>query len=119
MQQRTINPWKWQDQLGFAQAIEVSGAQSVLYCAGQTSMDSQGRAANKGDMRGQITLAMNNLEEVLRNAGVSLSNVVRLNYYTTDVDKFFAAHDIVITRLKEAGCQPASTLLGVSPAGLS
>jgi enamine deaminase RidA (YjgF/YER057c/UK114 family) len=39
---------------------------------------------------------------------------VRLNYYTTDVDKFFAAHDIVITRLKEAGCRPASTLLGVS-----
>ena len=114
MQQRTINPWKWQDQLGFAQAIEVNGAQSVLYCAGQTSMDAQGRPAHKGDMRGQITLAMNNLEEVLRNAGGSLSNVVRLNYYTTDVDKFFAAHDIVITRLKEAGCQPASTLLGVS-----
>jgi 2-iminobutanoate/2-iminopropanoate deaminase len=113
MQQRTINPWKWQDQLGFVQAIEVSGAQSVLYCAGQTSMDAQGRPANKGDMRGQITLAMDNLEEVLRHAGTTLSNVVRLNYYTTDVDRFFAAHDIVITRLKEAGCQPASTLLGV------
>ena len=114
MQQRTINPWKWQDQLGFAQAIEVSGAQSVLYCAGQSSMDAQGRPANKGDMRGQITLAMGKLEEVLRHAGTTLSNVVRLNYYTTDVDRFFAAHDIVITRLKEAGCQPASTLLGVS-----
>lgn len=92
MQQRTINPWKWQDQLGFAQAIEVSGAQSVLYCAGQSSMDAQGRPANKGDMRGQITLAMDNLEEVLRHAGATLSNVVRLNYYTTDVDRFFAAH---------------------------
>ena len=71
MQQRTINPWKWQDQLGFAQAIEVNGAQSVLYCAGQTSMDSQGKPAHKGDMRAQITLAMNNLEEVIRNAGVA------------------------------------------------
>ena len=66
MQQRTINPWKWQDQLGFAQAIEVSGAQRFLYCAGQTSMDAEGKPAHKGDMRGQITLAMDNLEEVLR-----------------------------------------------------
>jgi enamine deaminase RidA (YjgF/YER057c/UK114 family) len=114
MRQKKINPWTWQDQFGFAQAIEVNGAQTVLYCAGQTSMDAQGRPVHEGDMRGQITLAMNNLEEVLRNAGACLANVVRLNYYTTDVDKFFAAHDIVMTRLKEAGCQPASTLLGVS-----
>jgi enamine deaminase RidA (YjgF/YER057c/UK114 family) len=114
MQQKTINPWKWQDRLGFSQAIELSGAQRVLYCAGQTSMDAQGKPAHKGDMRGQVTQAMDNLGEVLINAGMGLSNVVRLNYYTTDVDGFFAAHDIILTRLKEAGCQPASTLLGVS-----
>jgi enamine deaminase RidA (YjgF/YER057c/UK114 family) len=83
MRQKKINPWTWQDQFGFAQAIEVNGAQTVLYCAGQTSMDAQGRPVHEGDMRGQITLAMNNLEEVLRNAGASLANVVRLNYYTT------------------------------------
>jgi enamine deaminase RidA (YjgF/YER057c/UK114 family) len=37
-----------------------------------------------------------------------------LNYYTTDVDRFFEAYDVVAGRLAEAGCQPSSTLLGVT-----
>ena len=40
--------------------------------------------------------------------------MVRLNYYTTDVDRFFEAHDAVVGRLAAAGCQPSGTLLGVS-----
>jgi len=38
VEQRKINPWKWQDQYGFSQAIEVSNASRVLYCAGQASV---------------------------------------------------------------------------------
>jgi 2-iminobutanoate/2-iminopropanoate deaminase len=65
-------------------------------------------------MRAQITQAMDNLETVLREAGAELADVVRLNYYTTDVDLFFEAYDATVGRLAEAGCRPASTLLGVS-----
>ncbi len=66
------------------------------------------------DMRAQITQAMDNLETVLREAGAQLSDVVRLNIYTTDVDRFFEAYDAVAGRLAETGCRPASTLLGVT-----
>ncbi|HMF54936.1 MAG TPA: Rid family hydrolase, partial [Pyrinomonadaceae bacterium] len=65
------------------------------------------------DMRAQLTQAFENLEKVLSDAGYSLSNVVRLNYYTTDVDAFFASYEVAKSRLAEAVCQPASTLLGV------
>ena len=51
---------------------------------------------------------------MLRDAGFTLSDVVRLNYYITDVDRFFEAYDALATRLAESGCQPASTLVGVS-----
>jgi len=51
MEQRIINPWKWQDQFAFAQAYEVSGGERVLYCAGQASVDAEGRPAHVGDMR--------------------------------------------------------------------
>jgi len=51
---------------------------------------------------------------VLRGAGLSLKDVVRLNYYTTDVDKFIATADAFGPRLAQAGCRPASTLLGVT-----
>jgi len=38
---------------------------------------------------------MDNLETVLRESGMGLSDVVRLNYYTTDVDAFFGAMEVV------------------------
>ena len=114
MEQRIINPWKWQDQFGFAQANEISGGQRILYCAGQASTDADGRPAHAGDMRAQINQALDNLERVLTQAGFSLSNVVRLNYYTTNVDQLLANWSVITSRLTQAGCRPASTLLGVS-----
>ena len=114
MERRTVNPWTWQDNFGFSQAIQISGAQRTIFCAGQTSTDDEGNPVHPEDMRAQIAQAMDNLETVLRESGAGLAEVVRLNYYTTDVDRFFDAHDALVGRLAEAGCQPSGTLLGVS-----
>jgi 2-iminobutanoate/2-iminopropanoate deaminase len=62
----------------------------------------------------QIDLALDNIETVLAKAGFALADVVRLNYYTTSMDKFFEAYDAATDRLTNAKCQPASTLLGVA-----
>lgn len=114
MDRRIINPWTWQDNFGFVQAHEVTGAQRVLYCAGQASVDADGRPIHPEDMAGQLGQSLDNLETVLREAGLDLSNVVRLNLYTTDVDRFLAAFHVAIERFGEAGCRPACTLLGVT-----
>jgi enamine deaminase RidA (YjgF/YER057c/UK114 family) len=114
MAQRKVNPWKWQDQLVFSQAIEVSGATRTLYCAGQTSVDGEGKVMHAGDMGAQVDQAFRNLATVLEAAGFTVSDVVRLNYYTTDVDQFFQAHDVVKRHLGQVGSQPAGTLLGVA-----
>ena len=112
---RTVNPWTWQDQFGSAQAVEVTGGESMLVCAGQTAIDPDGNVVHEGDMRAQALEALDNLETVLREAGFSLSNVVRLNYYTTDVDRLLQeGWGPVVERLAAAGCRPASTLLGVA-----
>jgi enamine deaminase RidA (YjgF/YER057c/UK114 family) len=114
MEQRKINPWKWQDQHGFSQGIEVSNASRVLYCAGQASVDDKGKPLHVGDMRKQIEQAFRNLETVLQASGFGLTNVVRLNYYTTDVEGFLSASDVVGSHLAEGACQPSGTLLGVA-----
>ena len=114
MAQRKVNPWKWQDQFAFSQGIEVSGATRTLYCAGQTSVDGEGKVVHAGNMSAQVDQAFRNLATVLEAAGFTLSDVVRLNYYTTDVDGFFQAHDVVKRYLGQAGSQPAGTLLGVA-----
>jgi enamine deaminase RidA (YjgF/YER057c/UK114 family) len=113
MEKRAINPGDWQDQFDFSQAIEVRGTERVVYCAGQTSVDAKG-VPIPGDMVGQFNIAPDNLEIVLDKAGLKLSDVVRLNYYVTDVPAFLAAVPAVGERLKTAHCKPTSTLLGIS-----
>jgi enamine deaminase RidA (YjgF/YER057c/UK114 family) len=114
VEQRNINPWKWQDQFGFSQATEVTNATRVLYCAGQASVDDNGKPVHAGDMRKQIEQAFRNLETVLKASGYGLANVVRLNYYTTDVDAFLKAADVVGGRLAAAKSQPPGVLAGVA-----
>lgn len=114
MERRIINPWTWQDQLGFVQANDLTGVKHVLLCAGQTSVDDDGDVLHVGDMAGQLNRALDNLETVLGQAGLGLSDVVRLNYYVTDISAFTEAAPRVLPRLSKAGCRPAATLLGVA-----
>jgi enamine deaminase RidA (YjgF/YER057c/UK114 family) len=114
MERRTVNPWTWQDQFGFVQANEASGAERVLVCSGQTSVDADGQPMHEGDMAAQVGQALDNVETVLGEAGYTLAEVVRLNYYVTDVDAFIQAGEAYGARLAQAGCRPASTLLGVT-----
>jgi enamine deaminase RidA (YjgF/YER057c/UK114 family) len=114
VERRVINPWTWQDELGFVQANEVSGVGRILICSGQTSVSAEGAPLHAGDMAGQIRQAIENLETVLRQASFRLADVVRLNIYTTDVDGFLAALGELGNLLGPAGCRPASTLLGVT-----
>jgi enamine deaminase RidA (YjgF/YER057c/UK114 family) len=65
-------------------------------------------------MRAQLGQALDNLERVLHEAGYTLAHVVRLDYYTTDVDRFFQHYEAVTSRLGAAGCRVSSTLLGVT-----
>jgi enamine deaminase RidA (YjgF/YER057c/UK114 family) len=109
-----VNPWTWQDRFAFVHANVISDGRRVAYCAGQTSTDADGNAIHKGDMAGQIEQALANVETVLGEAGMALSDVVRLNYYVTDVDAFLQAGETLKTALAGAGCRPASTLLGVT-----
>ena len=113
MERKIINPWKWQDQFGFVQANWIGSFQRVLVCSGQTAMDAEGRPSHTGDMPAQLNMALDNLETVLREAGFTLADIVRLNYYTTDIDRFFEGYEVVARRLGAARCKPASTLLGV------
>ncbi len=115
MQREIFNPWTWQEQFGFVQANAVSAPERTIYCSGQTSVDADGNPIHDGDMVAQVGQALDNLEAVLRESGCGLSDVVRLNYYTTDVDAFFGAlMEVLVPRLSDARCRPTATLLQVS-----
>ena len=111
---RKVNPWTWQDEYGFSQGIEVTGAERVLYCAGQTSSGPDGETLHGDDMAAQCGQALDNLETVLEHAGMTFANVVRLNYYVTDVDRFLSEAAAAVGERLAGVVQPAGTLLGVS-----
>ena len=114
MSQHRINPWKWQDALAFSQGVVVAESSKVLLCSGQTSVDAEGKPLHPGNMAAQISQCFDNLEAVLAASGFNLSQVARLNYYTTDMEAFNAAYGEVVKRLSPHGLQPAGTLLGVA-----
>ncbi len=101
--------------MGFVQAMEIGPATRTLVCSGQTSVDANGSPLHAGDMAAQLRQAVANLEAVLVAGGFDLTDVVRLNYYTTDIDGFMqGAAGGGLMRLAEVNCRPASTLLGVA-----
>ena len=109
-----VNPWSWSEAFGYQQANLVEGAGRTLYCAGQTSVDADGNPMHVDDVPAQLELALDNLEAVLARAGMTLGDVVRLSYFTTDLDAFYAGYGPIVGRLHAAGCRAAGTLVEVT-----
>lgn len=114
MKRTAINPWPWSLKLGYNQAEVLTGTSRQLICAGQTAVDAHGAPQHPGDMRNQITLALDNLESLLKAADMSLAKVIRLTLYTTDVDEALKNFDIFTARFGAQEAAPPMTLLGVN-----
>ena len=114
MQRTAVNPWEWSLKLGYNQAETIEGISRHLICAGQTAVDVEGNPQHPGDMRSQISLALDNLEAVLAKADMGLRNVVRLGVYATDVDEALKNFDLLCMRFGPIQCAPPMTLLGVT-----
>lgn len=113
LSRNAVNPVTWSLEMGFNQGEVVSGETRTLYISGQTAMEADGKPRD-GDMGSQLALAVDNLDAVLREAGMSLANLVRLNVYTTDVDQLFPHYGVLAGRLGAAGVSPTTTMLGVA-----
>ena len=117
MNKRTINPWTWQDQLGYSQGVLVEQPTQTLYAAGQGSMDGDGNLLHDGDVAGQAAQAMDNVETVLAEAGMTLADVVRYDIHATDLqDYFMNGHEQVAKRFGQAGNIPAGGIATQVPA---
>ncbi|WP_040163653.1 RidA family protein [Microbacterium gorillae] len=114
MERRTVNPTTWSLALGFTQGELVADATRTLYVSGQTAMDTSGVPQHPDDVAAQAALAMDNLEAVLAEAGMTLAHLVRLAVYATDIDGLMPHYGVIAGRLAAAGATPTSTMLEVS-----
>src|SRR5881296_339575 len=100
------------DPPGYSQAIKVTGAQTILFLAGQVPYEMDGTVKHRGDFRGQARAVFGAVKALVEAGGGTLANVVKITTYVTDVrhrpefralrDEFFGAKG------------PASTMVEVS-----
>jgi 2-iminobutanoate/2-iminopropanoate deaminase len=93
----------------FSHAVRSGDA---LYASGQVGLDPATGRVVDGGVEAQTEQAFRNLEAVLRAAGRSFADVVRVGVYLTDM-RDFAAMNAVFARWFEAP-YPARTTIGVA-----
>lgn len=113
MEKRVINPWEWQNERSYAQAVEVKNPQGTLYVSGQTAISADGISSTE-NMESQIVLALKNLEQVITEAGYECSGIVRLNIYTTSTAELWPHFNIIQAWVAKHNIQQATTLLEVT-----
>lgn len=113
MEKRIINPWTWQDERHYVQAVEVKAIQSTLYCAGQAAVHEDG-TSSAADMSTQLELAINNLEQVIHEAGYETKNIVRLTIYTTSHEEFMPCFNEFGEWIEKNGIKTAATFMEVN-----
>lgn len=112
MEKRIINPWKWQDERSYVQAVEVKNVEGTLYVSGQTAISADGISSNE-DMKSQLIQALQNLEKVISEAGYECEGIVRLNIYTTATAELWPNFSIFQDWVARHNIKQAVTLLEV------
>jgi enamine deaminase RidA (YjgF/YER057c/UK114 family) len=112
MEKQSINPWKWQDQRSYVQAVEVKQVAGTLYVSGQTAINADGQSST-ADMKTQLIESIQNLEQVINEAGYECKNIVRLNIYTTSTPELWPHFPILQDWIAQHEIKQATTLLEV------
>jgi len=59
-----------------------------VYTAGQVAWNDKGEVVGTGDVRAQTRQVLSNIESILREAGASMSDVLKCNVYLADIRDF-------------------------------
>lgn len=96
---------------GYSQAVEIRRGR-IIYIAGQVALDRSGKVVGEGDMRAQAQQTFENLKAALEASGAKLENVIKLNYYFSDITQLAAVRE-VRDKFINAANPPASTAVEV------
>ncbi|HYH94942.1 Rid family hydrolase [Hyalangium sp.] len=97
----------------YTQAIRTTGRTQV-FLAGMVAVDPQWNLVGEGDVVTQVRVTMENIVKALAAVQAKPSDVVRINIFTVDVDKYLQQGHAVLLSFFEKGKLPVSTAVGVS-----
>ena len=108
-----VNPAKLAPPSGFSHGLEARGR--LLFLAGQTAMDPEGRIVAPGDLVAQFRQALLNVGTVIEAQGGSLRDLVKLTFYVVDRRDYRARAKAIgqVYRELMGGHYPPTTLVEV------
>lgn len=112
MQKKLINPWKWQENRNYEQAIETIAPQKTLYISGQAAIDENGISSND-EMNQQLITSIKNLEKILHEANYPLNSIVKLTVYTVSLEELYPYFHLIQDWIKNNQIKTALTVLEV------
>ena len=111
MARKTIQPKTLSDpRPRYSQGILTTSGK-LLFIAGQTASDAQGKVVGKGNIEKQTAQVFENLKAVLKTAGGSLDTLVMTTTYITDIKYREGYNKVRLQSYKKNA--PTSTLVVV------
>ena len=96
---------------GFSHAIRGRPGATPLFLSGLTARTVDGTIVAEGDVAGQLTQILENMQAILSQAGASLDDVVSIRTYILDIEKWDDLEPVM--RRFWGDVWPASTLVEV------
>src|SRR5712692_6024630 len=110
---RFSNPPGMSKPTAYSHVVEVSGPHRVVYLAGQTGVDANGKVAE--GFRAQAVQVMENIKTALASVGGDFDHVVKLTSYLTDIGANAEVfREVRASYFPNKAALPASTLLQIS-----
>jgi len=111
-EKRFLSPDTLPAPFGYSHVVD-SPADRIVYISGQVPLDAEGQLVGEGDFEAQTRQVFQNLTRALEAADAVWSDVVKLNYFLTDVSQITSVRAIR-DEYVDTDRPPASTLVQVS-----
>jgi enamine deaminase RidA (YjgF/YER057c/UK114 family) len=98
MNKAALQPAHWARPKGYANGVAARGQQ--IFVAGMIGWDAQGRF-HTDDLVGQVRQALQNVVEVLAEAGAGPAHITRMTWYLTDKRDYLAQARAIGTVFRE------------------
>jgi enamine deaminase RidA (YjgF/YER057c/UK114 family) len=109
MRQTVSSGSAWEGIIGYSRAVRVG---NQVFVSGTTATGDDGKTVCVDDPKGQTLFILRKIERALKEAGASLTDVVRTRMFVTDVsrwEEFGRAHGELFGEVR-----PATTMVEVS-----
>lgn len=108
-----LNPFSFGSFGYYSQGMKIDlGTKTMIITAGQIALDDEGKPVAPGDFTKQSKFIFERIKQVLGAAGASIDDVVKAQFFITDVSKYSEVN--AVRNEYFANARPATTMVEIS-----